>query len=90
MGRGNLGLHYLRTKEGREVDFLVSRNRKPMFLVETKTGDDTPSPSLIRFQKALGIPAVQLLNRGDGFKKAAPAGPPLLTAPAAFWLPRLP
>lgn len=71
-------------------DFLVSQNRKPMFLIEKKTGDDTPSPNLILFQKALGVPAAQLLDRGDGFKKAAPAGYPLLTAPAVFWLPRLP
>ncbi len=90
MGWGSFGLHYIRTKEGREVDFLVSQNRKPLFLVETKTGDDTPSPNLIRFQKALGVPAAKLLARGDGFKKTAPAGYPLLTAPAAFWLPRLP
>jgi hypothetical protein len=90
MGWGDFSLHYIRTKEGREVDFLVSQNRKPMFLIETKTGDDTPSPNLIRFQKALGVPAAQLLDRGDAFKKAAPAGYPLLTAPAVFWLPRLP
>jgi predicted AAA+ superfamily ATPase len=90
MGWGSFGLHYIRTKEGREVDFLVSQNRKPMFLVETKTGDDTPSPNLVRFQKALGVPAAQLLDRGEVFKKTAPAGYPLLTAPAAFWLPRLP
>jgi predicted AAA+ superfamily ATPase len=89
-GWGDFGLHYIRTKEGREVDFLVSENRKPMFLVETKTGDDTPAANLLRFQKALGVPAVQLLDRGDGFKQAAPAGYPLLTAPVAHWLPRLP
>ena len=57
LGWGSFGLHYIRTKEGREVDFLVSQNRKPMFLIETKTGDDTPSPNLIRFQKALRVPA---------------------------------
>jgi hypothetical protein len=74
MGWGNFSLHYIRTKEGREVDFLVSQNRKPMFLVETKTGHDTPSPNLIRFQKALGVPAAQLLVRGDAFTKTAPAG----------------
>lgn len=90
MGWGNFGLHYIRTKEGREVDFLISENRKPMLLVEAKSGDDTPAPNLIRFQKALGIPGVQLLDRGEGFKRETPAGHPLLTAPAAYWLPRLP
>jgi hypothetical protein len=90
LGWGSFGLHYIRTKEGREVDFLMSQNRKPMFLIETKCGDDTPSPNLIRFQKALRVPAAQLLDRGEGFRKAAPSGYPLLTAPAILWLPRLP
>jgi hypothetical protein len=90
MGWGNFGLHYLRTREGREVDSLVLQNRTPLFLVETKTNDDIPSPNLIRFQKALGVRAAQLLDRGNGFKKTALAGYPLLTAPAVYWLPRLP
>lgn len=90
MGWGDFGLHYIRTKEGREVDFLVSANRRPMFLVEAKLGDTTPAANLLRFQKALGIPAIQLLNSGDGFQRGTPAGHPLLTAPAAHWLPRLP
>lgn len=90
MGWGDFGLHYIRTKEGREVDFLVSENRKPMFLVEAKTGDDTPAANLLRFQKALGVPAIQLLDRGEGFRRTDPAGYPLLTAPVAYWLPRLP
>jgi hypothetical protein len=61
-----------------------------MFLVEAKLGDTTPAANLLRFQKALGIPAIQLLNSGDGFQRGTPAGHPLLTAPAAHWLPRLP
>lgn len=90
MGWGAFGLHYIRTKEGREVDFLVSENRKPMFLVEAKRGDATPAPNLLRFQKALGVPAIQILDRGEGFRQSAPDGHPLLTVPAACWLPRLP
>lgn len=89
-GRGAFGLHYIRTKEGREVDFLVSHNRKPMFLAEAKTGDDTPAPNLLRFQKALGIPAIQLLDRGEGFRQVSSSGVPLLIAPAAYWFPGLP
>jgi len=90
MGWGDFGLHYIRTKEGREVDFLVSQGRKPMFLVEARTGDDTPSANLTRFQKALAVPAVQLLERGTGFKRTAPDGYSLLIAPVQHWLPRLP
>jgi predicted AAA+ superfamily ATPase len=90
MGWGGFELHYLRTKDGHEVDFLVSENRKPMFLVEAKLGDHTPAANLRRFQQALGVPGIQLVDRGDGFKREASGGLPLLTAPAAFWLPRLP
>lgn len=90
MGWGNFGLHFIRTKEGREVDFLVSENRKPLFLVEAKRGDMTPAPNLLRFQKALGIPGIQLLDQGQGFVQAGSRSQPVLIAPAALWLPRLP
>jgi len=29
MGYGRFGLHFIRTREGREVDFLLSDNRRP-------------------------------------------------------------
>jgi len=39
-GLGEYGLHYLRDKDGREVDFLVTKNRKPWFLVEAKSSSN--------------------------------------------------
>lgn len=90
MGWGEFGLHYIRTKEGREVDFLVSRNGKPMFLVEAKCGNSEPARNLIRFISALHVPGIQLLDRAEGFKRLTYAGCPLLVAPAAWWLPVLP
>jgi uncharacterized protein len=35
-GLGDFNLYYLRDKEGREVDFLVSKDKKPWFIVEAK------------------------------------------------------
>jgi len=90
MGWGDFGLHYVRTREGREVDFLVSESRRPMFLVEAKVADDTPAPNLLRWQHALRVPAIQLLDRAEGFKRLTHADGPLLVAPAAWWLPMLP
>ncbi|MCK4413737.1 MAG: ATP-binding protein [Candidatus Eisenbacteria sp.] len=90
MGYGSFGLHYIRTKEGREVDFLLSENHRPMLLVETKSTDETPAANLKRFQAALRVPAVQLVDRAEGFKRLTNAGLPLLVAPAAWWLPNLP
>jgi len=37
MGLGQYDLHYLRTKDQKEVDFLVSKDGKPWFLVEVKS-----------------------------------------------------
>ncbi len=56
-GLGDFGLFYLRDKDKREVDFLVTKDRKPWFLVEAKTsGDQGISPSLYYFQKQLNVP----------------------------------
>lgn len=51
-GLGSYELHYLRDKEQREVDFLVTRDGKPWFLVEAKLGATELSPSLAHFQSA--------------------------------------
>ncbi len=53
-GLGNFDLHYLRDKEQREVDFLVTRDKKPWFLVEAKLADMGLSPHLAYFQGATG------------------------------------
>ncbi|NGX46705.1 MAG: hypothetical protein K1000chlam3_00066 [Chlamydiae bacterium] len=49
-GLGDYGLYYLRTKEQREVDFVVTKNEKPWFLVEVKTNKNSISKDLYRFQ----------------------------------------
>jgi hypothetical protein len=55
LGLGEYGLHYLRDKEKREVDFLVVKDRKPWFLVEVKaSGGNAPSPALFHFQRQTG------------------------------------
>ena len=37
VGLGDYGLYFLRDKEKREVDFLVSKDQEPWFLVEVKS-----------------------------------------------------
>jgi len=51
-----LELHYLRDREKREVDFLLTLNRKPWVLLETKLADKAPSPALSYFAKRLKAP----------------------------------
>ena len=54
-GFGNYDLYFLRDKEKREVDFLVTKNEQPWFLVEVKNSHSTPlSKNLRTFQKQTG------------------------------------
>lgn len=55
-GLGNYGLYYLRDKSKREVDFLVTKEGEPWFLVETKTADKGISPALHYFKKETKAP----------------------------------
>jgi len=55
LGFGNYGLYYLRDKEKHEVDFIITKNEKPWFLVEVKSTDNSGiDKSLYNFQKATG------------------------------------
>lgn len=53
-GNGDFGLFFLRTRERREIDFLILRNGRPWFLVEVKSSDNSLSPHLEYFQQATG------------------------------------
>lgn len=47
----NISLHYLRTKDGREIDFATSQNDSISQLIEVKLSDDAPSRNLYYFKK---------------------------------------
>ncbi len=53
-GLGSFDLSYLRDKDGREVDFIVTREKRPWFLVEAKLADTALSPHLAHFQRQTG------------------------------------
>jgi len=56
-GFGDFDLHYLRDLDKREVDFCISRNNEPWFLVEVKTSTAEPlSPTLKYYQEKTGAP----------------------------------
>jgi predicted AAA+ superfamily ATPase len=50
-GFGDYDLFYLRDKMKREVDFLVTRDNRPWFILEVKTSDKPLSPTLAYFQE---------------------------------------
>jgi predicted AAA+ superfamily ATPase len=61
-----VGLHYLRDVDGREVDFLVTADRKPWFTVEAKLSGRDISPSLRYFKTRLQVPwAYQIVFDSD-------------------------
>lgn len=56
-GMGDYDLFYLRDKEKREVDFLVTKNKSPWFLVEVKSSSTGKVSDALRyFQETLQVP----------------------------------
>ena len=90
LGLGDFGLHYVRNKEKEEVDFLITNNHNPLLLVEAKLSDETPSKSLLKFQSALKVPAVQLVNKTGVHKIISNHGSQTLIITACRWLSTLP
>lgn len=45
----NYDLHYAKNKQHKEIDFVVTKNRKPHLLIEVKEGDDSPSDNFKSF-----------------------------------------
>jgi uncharacterized protein len=52
-GQGDYELFFLRDKMKREVDFLVTKNNNPWFLVEVKTSKESLSANLQDFQRQI-------------------------------------
>ena len=53
-------LCYLRTKEGREVDFIVVREGTPVLMLEVKSSETKIDPNLQYFHERYHFPGVQL------------------------------
>ncbi|MBT3369065.1 MAG: hypothetical protein HN416_18120 [Nitrospina sp.] len=55
-------------------------------MVETKLSDSNASPHLIKFQRVLNIPAIQLVNKPNIARKIKNGSNSVLIASAADWL----
>lgn len=53
-------LHYLRTKDGQEVDFAIVKDQCVETIIEAKVSDQTLSKSLRMFHEKYQYPAIQL------------------------------
>jgi predicted AAA+ superfamily ATPase len=58
-------LRFLRDTDRREVDFVVLRDRRPLFAVECKTGERDIGRSVKYFAERTGIPRFFQVHRGD-------------------------
>ena len=57
-------LRFLRDVDGREVDFVVLKNKKPIFAVECKSGEKKVSPHLKYFAERTAIPKFYQVHTG--------------------------
>lgn len=90
MGGGFFTLHFIKNKEQQEVDFLIANEREPFLLVECKLADEQPAKALLAMQRALKVPAVQLVRSAPGYRTYRNGDLPVLVAPASQWCAGLP
>ena len=63
-GHGDFDLHYVRNKEKKETDFLITDRQKPLALVEAKLSESDVDPSLAYFAERLKTPhALQVVRK---------------------------
>lgn len=58
----NYALHYLRTKEGLEVDFALVKDDKIEQIIEVKNSNHEVSKALYSFNKKYDLPAIQIIK----------------------------
>ena len=65
-------LRFLRDTDKREVDFVVLRDRAPLFAVECKTGERAISPAIRYFAERTDIPRFFQVHLGDRHFETGP------------------
>lgn len=50
-----LSLHFVRDKEKREVDFLITKDKKPWLLIEAKLSEKNPGSAIHYFAEKMGV-----------------------------------
>ena len=69
---GEAELYYIRNFDGREIDFLIVLNGKPILAVEAKMSKTEISKPARNFKERLGVPLIQVVNRPGIFRRNAP------------------
>jgi predicted AAA+ superfamily ATPase len=90
-GCGQIDLFYIRDKEKREVDFVITKDKDPVTIIECKYNNTDPSASLQYFQNMLKTKtAVQLVNTSGVCRKLKTETGNLWIISADRWLRLLP
>ncbi len=90
MGYGRFSLNFIRTKDQQEVDFIIADDGQPILLIDARAEDHQPSAALIKFQSALKVPAVLLVQSAAGYRRISNDDQAILIAPACQYLAGLP
>lgn len=61
LGLANLSLHFVKDRDRREVDFLITKDQQPWCLVECKVAETSPTENLKYFSNRLNIPGIQVI-----------------------------
>jgi predicted AAA+ superfamily ATPase len=64
-------LRYIRDTDKREVDFVVIKNKKPLFAVECKYSDKNLSPHIKYFKERTSIPEFYQVHMGEDEKQVS-------------------
>ena len=74
-GLGRFSLHYVRTKDGRETDFLITNDETPVLLVEAKISNEHLDKNVPYFKEKTGAAlAFQVVQEADGLlRQKAPS-----------------
>ena len=71
-GRGHFRLTYVRTRDGRESDFLIVDRNSPRLIIECRTAGSALSPSLAYFKERLAVPfGIQVNAESGGLRQIA-------------------
>ncbi len=85
-GYGEFDLHYVRDREKREVDFLITERRKPYALIEAKLSASDIDPSLRYFSQRLQPRyTVQVVRNAEHFKRTLITDGAILSRAAEFF-----
>jgi hypothetical protein len=72
-------LHFVRTYDKKEIDFIFTLNEKPILAIEAKLSDARFSPQLKRFREVVNgkFPILQVVSQSGIFLRKGPGEYPI-------------